>query len=500
MTADLAAGVAETHSAVVFFVGDRAYKLKKPVDLGFLDFRSLKARRDVCHREVELNRRLAPDVYLGVADVNGPKGEVCDHLIVMRRMPADRRLASLVRAGAPVQEQLWHLAHLLAAFHSRSPRSCEADEAAGICATRLRWDTNTDALIQMGGRLFDDRTVARVHALACRYLDGRQDLFEHRIADGRAVDGHGDLLADDIFCLDDGPRVLDCIEFDDSLRLGDELADAAFLAMDLERLGRPELGRYFLAAYAEHRGDVWPDSLAHHHIAYRAQVRAKVMAIRVGQGDPDAPAEAVRLLDLAASHLEVGRVRLVLVGGLPGTGKSTLATGLAAELNATLLRSDEVRKELAGVPADRHERATFGAGIYTEEATAGTYDELLDRARVAVAMGETVVLDASWTSAAWRERARAIASRTMSDLVELRCDAPLPLAARRIEQRAAAGHDPSDATPEIAAALATRAAPWPQATSIDTTQSPAHALDLALCHVKRATGGTEHVGGEERDD
>ena len=140
---------------------------------------------------------------------------------------------------------------------------------------------------------------------------------------GRARDGHGDLLADDIFLLDDGPRVLDCLEFDDALRLDDVLADVAFLAMDLERLGRPDLAERFLAAYRAASGDTWPSSLAHHHIAYRAQVRAKVSAIRAEQGVPDSADKAQALLRLALAHLEAGRVRLVLVGGLPGTGKST---------------------------------------------------------------------------------------------------------------------------------------------------------------------------------
>ena len=484
MIAGPPAAMAETHSAIVFFVGDRAYKLKKPVDLGFLDFRSREAREAVCHREVELNRRLAPDVYLGVADVADPEGRPCDHLVVMRRLPVDRRLSSLVRTGAPVDAQLWRLAHLVAAFHARSARTDEADEEAGVSATRRRWDANTDALIGMAGR-FDDTTVGLVHGLACRYLDGRAPLFEQRVAAGRAVDGHGDLLADDIFCLDDGPRVLDCIEFDDRLRLGDGLADAAFLAMDLEHLGRPDLGRAFLSAYGEHGGDVWPPSLAHHQIAYRAQVRAKVTAIRAEQGDPHGLAEARSLLDLAAAHLEEGRVRMVLVGGLPGTGKSTLAAGLGRELEATVLRSDEVRKELAGLDGARPAGAAFGEGIYTVTATAAAYGALLDRARVALGLGETVVLDASWTSAASRERARTVAARSHADLVELRCDAPADVAADRIRRRAESGRDSSDATPSIAATMATLADPWPQASTVDTRDDPDRSLSSALEHARR---------------
>lgn len=228
-----ASAVAETHSAVVLFVGDRAYKVKKPVDLGFLDFTSREAREAICHREVELNRRLSPDVYLGVADIHGVDGEICDHMVVMRRMPTDRRLSTLLTEGEPVAEHLWDLAHQLAAFHASAERSAAADDAAGVDALLGRWRDNTAGLEEHPG-IVEPADVAAVQEMADRYLQGRRRLFETRINEGRACDGHGDLLADDVFLLDDGPRVLDCIEFDDGLRYGDVLADVAFLAMDIE--------------------------------------------------------------------------------------------------------------------------------------------------------------------------------------------------------------------------------------------------------------------------
>lgn len=480
MSATGAAAVAETHSAVVLFVGDRAYKMKKPVDLGFLDFRPLEARRQVCHEEVRLNRRLAPDTYLGVADVHGPDGEVCEHLVVMRRMPTDRRLALLVRTGAPVDDHLWHVAHRLAAFHAASPRSDAADEAAGRDATRHRWVTNTDELISASGSPFDEATVGLVHGLACRYLDGRGPLFDTRVAAGRAVDGHGDLLADDIFCVEEGPQILDCIEFDESLRLGDGLADAAFLAMDLEHLGRPDLGARFLQAYGEHRGDAWPASLAHHQIAYRAQVRAKVTAIRARQGDPTARHQAVDLLALAARHLEQGRVRLVLVGGLPGTGKSTVADALGLELGAVVVSSDELRREGRGTPGHRPHPEPVGTGRYTEAAKDEVYAAMLGRAETALALGESVVLDAAFTSDRWRQAARRVATDRLADLGELRCRAPAALTSERILARLAEGTGASDATPAVAAALATVDDPWPQAHTIDATGAPAATLAAAL--------------------
>jgi hypothetical protein len=223
-----------------------------------------------------------------------------------------------------------------------------------------------------------------VERLAHRYLDGRSRLFERRIAEGHIRDGHGDLLADDVFCLDDGPRILDCLEFDDRLRYGDVLLDVAFLAMDLECLGAPDLARRFLDWYTEFSGRPFPASLASHYVAYRAHVRAKVACLRHDQGVEDAADEARCLLDLAHRHLEEAAVRLVLVGGLPGTGKSTLARGLADARGWAVLRSDEVRKELTGLPAAVPASSAWGEGLYRPEMTAATYAELLRRASAAL--------------------------------------------------------------------------------------------------------------------
>jgi hypothetical protein len=475
------AAIRETHSAVVVFVGDRAYKVKKPVDLGFLDFRSREAREAVCHREVELNRRLAPDVYLGVADVVGPDGEVCDHLVVMRRMPDERRLSTLVAAGTPVEGELRRLAHLVAAFHERAAAPPGALEAASRDALATRWDDNLEVLERAAGSVLDGQVVARVADLAGRYLAGRGPLFEARLAAGCARDGHGDLLADDVFCLDDGPRVLDCIEFDDNLRYGDVLADVAFLAMDLERLGRPDLGELFLATYRELTGDTWPASAAHHHVAYRASVRAKVSCIRHAQAaGSTARADAQQLLELTRRHLEIGRVRLVVVGGLPATGKTTVAAGTAGALGAVHLRSDEVRKELAGLPAGSRAQAEVGEGIYDQRSTDATYAALLERARVLLCMGESVVLDATFGTPRWRAAAAQLAEDAVADLTELRCVAPVEVAVARAARRLAVGIDVSDADEAVVRSMAAAEEPWPTATVIDTNAAPDSSISVAL--------------------
>jgi len=493
MMHDEAAAVAETHISVLLAIGDRVYKLKKPVALGFLDFSDRTSRERACHREVDLNRRLAPDVYLGVADVVGPDGEPCDHLVVMRRMPAARRLAALVRAGGPLAAVLTAVARRLAAFHATAATSAEIAAAGRRDTVQAIWEASFEQLEPFIGAVLDPAACRRVEHLVRRYLGGRAALFDHRIAFGAVRDGHGDLQAEDIFCLDDGPRILDCIEFDDHLRHGDVLADVAFLAMDLERLGAPEAGIEFLARYREFTGETYPESLAHHYIASRAHVRCKVACVRHGQGDEDATGAARSLLNLTLRHLEAGRVRLVLVGGLPGTGKSTVAAALADSTGWSVLRSDEVRKDIAGLGHAMAAIAAPGEGLYRPDMTDATYDGLLGRAKTALSLGESVILDASWSAERHRRAAADVADATSSDLVELHCVAPAPLAEQRIRRRLRRGGDPSDATPAVAAAMAVRFDPWPAASLVDTAGD----LETSVLHAREAAVRSDKPVGLE---
>ena len=475
--------VKETHSAVVFFMGDRAFKVKKPVDLGFLDFSTRPKRLAACRQEVALNRLLSPDVYLGVWDVTDENGRVQDHLVVMRRMPAARRLAHLVRTGADVTAEVSQIARVVAAFHSRCPRSEEIAQGGSRRALSERWEASFHQVVPFTGSVLEPGVVEEIERLTRRYLDGRATLLEDRRLRDAIVAGHGDLLAEDIFCLSDGPRILDCIEFDESLRHLDQLDDAAFLVMDLESLGAPEAGALFRNRYLELSGDVAPPSLFEHYIAYRAFVRAKVACFRHGQGDRPSAAEARQLSELTLHHLSRARIRLVLVGGAPGTGKTTLSAGVADRLGMAVVSTDRVRKELAGVPAETSLRAPYGEGVYTPEWTRRTYDEVVHRAEQLLAMGESVVLDATWSDADHRALARALAERTSSDLVELECRMPVGVAAWRLARRDTI----SDADEAIAAAMRGSFASWPEAVPIDTDTEPqtclAHALRIAGAEV-----------------
>jgi hypothetical protein len=469
----------ETHSAILDFADGVVRKRKKPLDLGFVDFRTVAARLAACEEEVRLNRRMAPDVYLGVESAGGD-----DVAVVMRALPAERSLSSLVRAGAEVGGALAAVAVQLSDLHRRYPAPAHLHHLGTAEHLRALWEVGLDALTP-----FEDIVPAavreRTRALAGAWLAGRASLLQHRIDAGRLVEGHGDLQADDVFVLDDGPRVLDCLEFDQRLRVVDGVADASFLVMDLERLGAPRRAGEFFDDYLEAARDAVPLSFVHHHVAYRAHVRSKVTCVRARQdGRAETAALARDLAELALEHLLAGRVRLVLVGGLPGSGKSTVARALAAPGGARLLSSDSTRAELLGpAPGGSGLGDGLGTGRYGPDATARTYDALLRQAGVLLEGGESVVLDASFTDDAWRRRARSLGHETFSVVTELQCVVDEATGQTRLEARVG---DVSEATPEVRRWLASRADPWPEADIVDNTGG----MDAAAAQAIHYMGGS----------
>ncbi|MEV0946694.1 AAA family ATPase [Rhodococcus sp. NPDC049939] len=467
---------AETHTAFVVMVGDFVFKVKKPIKTAFLDFSTADKRRAACEREVALNKRLCPDVYLGVAELTDPGGGESEPLVKMRRMPVDRRLSVLATGNEDPSSHLDAIADLVARFHASAERSEEIDCDATADVVAERWRGIVSQVIGYRCGFLSSSDIDEIDWRARRYLDGRKPLFECRIRDHYIVDGHGDLLADDIFCLADGPRILDCLDFDDHLRHVDCIDDVACLAMDLDYLGREDLASRFLDRYCAVAQDAPPRSLRHHYIAYRAFVRAMVACLRYTQGAHSAREDARKHIDLAVNHLRAGTVRLGLVGGLPGTGKSTLSRRLAERTDAIVISSDQVRKELAGVDPQSRQGCELGQGLYGDSMTENTYSEMLRRASANLSVGHSVILDASWTQPVFREHAAAVASRNHSDLVELQCTTPRDVAIERIETRPPGI---SDATAPVYDAMSLRAAAWASAAAIDTTVATDESLKAA---------------------
>jgi aminoglycoside phosphotransferase family enzyme/predicted kinase len=475
MQGDLCAAVHETHTGLVMLIGDQAFKAKKPVITDFLDFSTADLREHACRREVELNRRLAPASYLGVGRFTQPRDGAGEPVIVMRRYSDSARLASLVRSGESVHEHLAAIADTLARFHKTAARGSEIDEQATVTVLSARWHENLNELRRHVGSVIPREPLDEITRLADQFLAGRAALFARRIADGRVVDGHGDLLSEDIFCLPDGPVLLDCLEFDDQLRYLDGIDDAAFLAMDLNFLGRQDLADFFLGEYVRLADDAAPQSFRHFCVAYRAVVRAKVDCIRVLQGHGEASLDAHRHIAIAVEHLRRATVQLIVIRGGPGTGKTTLAHALAERIGAHVISTDDVRRELqrSGVIAGRV--GDLHAGLYSSDNVAAVYDEVLRRAESWLSSGSTVILDGTWRDTRQWGRAHRLAVTTASPVVDFTCSLPLEEAAERITARAASA---SDATPQIAAALNVSGAEA-RSHSIDTARPIVDSVDEA---------------------
>jgi aminoglycoside phosphotransferase family enzyme/predicted kinase len=473
--------VHETHTGIVILVGDRAFKLKKPVVTDFLDFRTSEERERACFREFKLNSRLSPDSYLGVAHLTDPTGAPAEPIVVMRRYRDEDRLAAIVtheQPGQSAQGVLDRIANVLARFHEQAERDPVISEQGKPSAIVQRWHENLSELNRYAATSssgLSDRSLSRIQHLVTEFTLGRATLLNSRIDEGCIVDGHADLLADDIFCVGDEPALLDCLEFDDELRYVDRIDDAAFLAMDLEFLGRKDLGDYFLEQYVAHSADTAPPSLRDFYIGYRAVVRAKVDCMRVVQGKSESGADAATHLDIALQHLENGAIRLALIGGNPGTGKSTLARSLAESSGAQVISTDDVRRELLASGAISGGAGVLDAGLYAPDNVAIVYEVALRRAQVLLSKGQSVILDGTWRDPQLRAQAYRVAVETHSALVDLMCVAPTDMAAERIKERRRGN---SDVTPEIADALDVHNG-WDDAYRVDTSRGLDQSMLLA---------------------
>lgn len=462
----------QTHASAVLLTKDRAYKLKKPRNFGFFDYSTPALRRHFCAEEVRLNARLAPDVYLGVAPVlllssgearfgqlfppaEVPEpgawlddGRVIDYAVAMVRLPDEATLEARVQAGTATPALLAAVARYIAAFH----RAAQTDARIASFGERQviegNWEENFTQTRPYVGRALDAATYQQSIDAVHRFLNERAPLFASRVREGRIRDCHGDLRLQHVYIRDgsgaSGPRlaVVDCIEFNERFRYSDVAAEITFLMMELDAAGRADLSRAFVDAYVQETGDEALCELLPFYGCYRAWVRGKVAAFQLDEPEvPPAQRDAAlqqarALFSLAAQYMDGAlEPTLLLVGGVMGTGKSTLATRLQQELGWALYSSDTIRKRLAGLLAARPEAADFGAGLYGREWTARTYEELLEGARGALAAGRSVILDASFLRRADRLAAAHLAQQAQARAVFVECLCPREVALERLTQR-----------------------------------------------------------------
>lgn len=450
----------ETHISWVILAGEYAYKLKKPVDFGFLDFSSLDKRRHCCAEEIRLNRRLAPATYLDVVAVTGradaPRmggdGPVLEWAVRMRAFPAD---ATLDHAPSLTPAQIDAIATRVASFHDEIPATPEDSahgQAARIMAPVAGNFSQLRALCA-ADPADGARVLALLEALQAWTHDQEQRLAEHfaaRRAAGFIRECHGDLHLGNIAWVDDAPLIFDGIEFSPALRHIDVISEIAFLTMDLTHRGMEPLAWRLLNRYLEHTGDYAGLAALPYYQVYRAMVRAKVAALRATQAE-NAGAECMEYLALARYLARPRSAALLLMHGVSGSGKSWLSQHLLQALGAIRLRSDIERKRLFGLAPLQDSRVIAG-GIYTREAGENTLKRLLELSRALLARDMPVIVDATFIRRAWRAPFVALAQELALPWRIVAVQAAPEMLRARIAQRQAAGSDASEAGLEIVAA------------------------------------------------
>ncbi len=446
----------ETHISTVILAGDHAYKFKKPLALGFLDFSTLEARRHYCDAEVEINRRLAPQIYLDVVTLNGTPeapvingdGPILDVAVRMRRFDRERQLDHLLKNGELSTAAMEDLGHYIAAFHERTERASPDSEYGTVEAATTPMLDNFEALAGAVDGAAERARLERLEAWTRAEIERLRPQLQARHDQGFVRHGHGDLHLGNIVYVPDADgreqlAAFDAIEFDPALRWIDVVSEIAFTTMDLlARQARSHAWR-LLDAYLDGREDFAGLALLPLYQVYRALIRAKVQGIHAAETDLPSDeqgahrAEMSRYLALAERLTGQSRPRLILMHGVSGSGKTVVSTQIIEALGALRLRSDVERKRLADTVS------------YHDDARAEVYEHLKRRAEHLLELGFSVVVDATFLDRARRAPFQGLAERLGAGFAVVACRADEDTLRKRLETRSAAGTDASDADIEV---------------------------------------------------
>jgi uncharacterized protein len=451
----------ETHGAIVFLVGEHAYKLKRAVRFSFLDYSTLAARERFCRAEYMLNRRTAPTIYRavhaitraghGALEFDGP-GTVADWVVEMWRFPADSLFDDLARHDRLTPRIMTRLADVVAQFHE----GVEVVETHGGCRAIAAVIADNHAVLAAGGPMVRQDTVAALHAASLSELHAIAGLLNARRMAGKVRRCHGDLHLRNIFLLEDEPTLFDCIEFSDELSCIDVLYDLAFLLMDLCHRGLLDLANTVLNRYLDRTGDIEGLRALPLFMSVRAAIRAKVAAL----SGPGAAGDAADYTTLASEMLRRQPMRLIAVGGLSGSGKSTVAAALAPEFlpapGARVIRSDVLHKAMLNAAPE--ERLLPEA--YEPSIRAKVYAMVADQTVRALASGVTVIVDATFLAAQQRDQIEALASRAMVPFTGLWLAGTEPILAERLDRRVGDASDADAAVLHQQLLVDTGAIPW----------------------------------------
>jgi aminoglycoside phosphotransferase family enzyme/predicted kinase len=454
----------QTHVSYLFVTDRFVYKIKKPVDLGFLNFSTLDRRRFYCNEEVRLNSRLCPEIYLGVVEVHESasganlhgEGPIVDYAVKMKRLPAERMLDRLLAENGVCADEVRRIARTIAAFHLTAERGVQIDQYGGVETIRHNWEENFRQLEEFVGVSLERRDLRYIHDWVDRFIGENGELFASRVERGFIRDCDGDIHAENI-CLTDSVCIYDCIEFNARFRYSDTAADIAFLLMDFDFHRRREFAAICLEEYRRATGDDAPTPLVEFYKVYRAVVRGKVESFRLR--DPHIPDEdkeearerGARYFMLARGYCLREKLppSLIIICGLMGSGKSSVAAEISFQLGIDVVSSDRVRKELARVASGRHCFDPYDEGLYAPAVSAATYREMLSRAEASLRAGRSVLVDATFRRKSDRLLFRALAESLSVPFVIIETACVEELARERLEERLRRNRDVSDGRWEI---------------------------------------------------
>lgn len=455
--------ILETHISWVVLTGQYAYKIKKPVSLGFLDFSTLEKRRLNCMEELRLNRRFAPRLYLDVVRISGTtehplldhSGAPIEYAVKMLQFSQDALASRLLDAGKLAPQQLEIFASTLCAFHAAA-QSTGPDDAFGTPQAALDFALQNFAqLLALPGLRADSTAIESLREWSKQEHASKQTVFANRLKAGSVRECHGDLHLGNIVSINGVLTPFDCIEFSPVLRWNDVMSEVAFLLMDLHDHKHPELAWLFLNAYLERTGDYSGLALLKFFLVYRAMVRAKVHGIRAHQPEVTS-AERLRLiaacrgyLDLGAAFAQATRPALIISHGVSGSGKSRVTGVLMQQIGAVRIRSDVERKRRFGLTAASRGSKSIDAAMYGEHATRELYDHLAQLARETLAAGYTTIIDAAFLKSWQRDLLRELAKCMAVPLLVADFTASETVLRKRVAQRAAEGKDASDANTAV---------------------------------------------------
>lgn len=472
----------QTHVSYVLLTGDYAYKLKKPVNFGFLNYSTLELRKHFCEEELRLNQRGARALYLEVLAITGDENQYqlggtdqpAEYVLKMRAFPQESLLSSMFEQGKVDEALMEELGRVVADYHAQAKTDDYIRKFGEVAQVRQSIDENYQQTDKYIGQAQTQTQYEETKQYTDDFFQAREQLITSRIENNWIRECHGDLHLRNICLWQDKILLFDCIEFNEPFRFVDVMYDVAFASMDLEARARKDLANAFLNTYVEQTGDWEGLQLLPLYLSRQAYVRAKVNSFLLD--DPGVPAQvkeeakatAAAYYQQAWEYTKPQQGQLILMSGLSGAGKSTVARQLARKLSAIHIRSDAVRKHLAGIPLQQK----GGNELYTAEMTEKTYQRLLSLGVMLASQGFTVILDAKYDRTSLRQEAIAAAKSAQIPLQIIHCTAPHEVLKERLQQRTG---DIADATADLLEAQQADSQPFtaseqPLVKNIDTTQ------------------------------